>query len=53
MDWGQILTLGMPVLLLIVEYFLGKTDKVESNSILEIVEKVLKVIAGIFTKKIK
>lgn len=43
MDWQQILLYGGPILLLIVEYFLGKTDKVEANSTLGLLENILKL----------
>ena len=51
MDWGQLLMVLIPVIILVIEYFVGKSDKVESNSMLEIVEKVLKLVANLFVTK--
>ena len=50
MDWGTILTVGLPIIMLILEYWLGKTDKTKSSSTLELVENILKGLLGLFKK---
>ena len=50
MDWGQVITVMVPVIILIVEYYLGKTKSVESNSALEILEKFLFALGKLFKK---
>lgn len=46
MDMTLIVTFGVPIALLVIEHFLGETDKVEANSTLGLLRNILKVVAG-------
>ena len=50
MEWSEILMYAIPIIMLVVEYYLGKTDKVEASSTLELIEKLLRLIASFFKK---
>lgn len=43
---STVMTVGIPIALLILEWYLGRTDKVEANSTLSLVYNILKFISG-------
>jgi len=46
MNMNMLLTIGVPVAILIIEWYLGRTDKVEANSTISLFGNILKLITG-------
>ena len=42
MDMSMLVSIGIPVAILILEWYLGKTDKVDSNSTLSLIANILR-----------